>query len=128
MRLLTAFLVVVVLAGTPAFVFADWAEFPTLVADSTLRSTDSVPPQTPAITLYGIQRGEGLIRFDNGVIRENSEGEEGSIMFTISGLDEADFTNRQIGYRFHLLDGQLPERLTTLPSGAMLPQGASFRP
>jgi hypothetical protein len=126
-RHLTTFLVVVVLMTTPAVVRADWLVFPELVPDSTLRSTDSVPPHPPVITLSGIHRGQGLVRFDNGSVMVNSEGDEGSAMFVIANVDETDFTNREVGYRFHLIDGQLPEELTKLPSGAMFPQGAPFR-
>jgi len=84
------------------------------VPDTTLKTSDSIPPSAPAIDSVTIWRGRGEIAVD-GVTMRGAEDNEGQIDLYLSraaGQPSPDDT----GYRFHFVGGDLPNGLV-MPAG-----------
>ena len=92
--------------------------------DSSLQRDDSIPPLPVALRVYGVYRGTGPLALNDSVQVEDSEGEHASIALTVVGSETGGYPPR-LGFRYHLVDGTLPEGLMSLPIGAWCPLTAT---
>jgi len=91
--------------------------------DVSERRIDRSRPTAPTIRLKGIRRGTGLIQAA-GVVAQNAEGALGSISFVAVGATDDRTPPEQLGYRFHHVDGDLPQGLVVSDGAFLLQSGA----
>ena len=104
---------------------------PFFVPDTTLRVTDSIPPEAPVISQPRISRGRGPVYYSKGSYSTGPDDRTGKILLIVSNRDGTPVSIDDVGYRFYLVDGELPGERSSLLSRTWkafkAKQGAALR-
>lgn len=82
----------------------------------TERRLDREPPSTPVLSLRQIWRGRGAVGLPNGTGMHGAHDDDGSIALDILGASDNRTSPDSLRYRFHVVDGDLPQGLQ-VPAG-----------
>lgn len=100
--------VAVLLSSLPSGGGANIASLRTLKIDSTAQKTDSIPPLAPELKFVRVFRGHGAVRLTDGRVMRSHADAYGSVEFNVSGAKDDHTPSDSLGFRFHLVEGQLP--------------------
>lgn len=90
---------------------ASMVEVEPFYPDRSLQRVDSTPPSTPILALKAIWRGRGATELPGDHFVSNSEGDYGTITWTLTFPENEPRQQGRFGYIFHLVDGKLPSGL-----------------
>jgi len=106
------------LAAGSSLANAQMAIIAPFLPDTTLQRTDKISPLPPVVRVSRIVRAQGAFHLSDGIWGPSSEGPVGEVSLALSAADGSNLANQDLGYRYHLVDGNLPDGLNQLPAGA----------